>query len=60
MDQPETDLSPDIRRRKLLLCHCGKWAFRLGSNFPIFDPGPLATPPAPGGPIDWHVAPIPR
>src|SRR6266699_1526938 len=42
----------------LLLCHCGKWAFRVDSHFPLFDPGPTAARPSAGCPIDWHVVPM--
>ena len=41
----------------LLVCHCGKWAFRVDSHFPLFDPGPAAKRPSAGCPIDWHVVP---
>jgi hypothetical protein len=43
----------------LLLCHCGKWAFRVDSHFPLFDPGSGAERPPVGCPIDWHVVPMP-
>jgi hypothetical protein len=43
----------------LLLCHCGKWAFRVDSHFPLFDPGLGAERPPVGCPIDWHVVPTP-
>ncbi len=41
----------------LLFCHCGKWAFRVDSHFPLFDPGPAAKRLSVGCPIDWHVVP---
>jgi hypothetical protein len=41
----------------MLLCECGKWAFRVNSHFPLFDRGPAAKRPAVGCPIDWHVVP---
>jgi hypothetical protein len=41
----------------MLLCECGKWAFRVDSHFPLFDPGPAAKRPAVGCPIDWQVVP---
>ena len=41
----------------MLPCDCGKWAFRVDSHFPLFDPGPAAKRPAVGCPIDWHVVP---
>jgi hypothetical protein len=41
----------------LLFCHCGKWAFRVDSHFPLFDLGPAAKRPSVGCPIDWHVVP---
>jgi hypothetical protein len=44
----------------LLLCHCGKWAFRVDSHFPLFDPGLGAERPRVGCPIDWHVVPMPE
>jgi hypothetical protein len=43
----------------LLLCHCGKWAFRVDSHFPLFDRGSAAERPSVGCPIDWHVVPTP-
>jgi hypothetical protein len=43
----------------LLLCHCGKWAFRVDSHFPLFDRGLAAGRPSVGCPIDWHVVPVP-
>jgi len=43
----------------LLLCHCGKWAFRVDSHFPLFDPGLGAERATAGCPIDWHVVPMP-
>jgi hypothetical protein len=43
----------------LLLCHCGKWAFRVNSHFPLFDRGLGAERPSVGCPIDWHVVPTP-
>jgi hypothetical protein len=43
----------------LLLCHCGKWAFRVDSHFPLFDPGLGAERPRVGCPIDWDVVPMP-
>jgi hypothetical protein len=45
---------------RLLLCHCGKWAFRVDSHFPLFDRGPEAERPTIGCPIDWHVVPMPE
>jgi hypothetical protein len=41
----------------LVLCDCGKWAFRIDSHFPLFDPGPAGKRPSVGCPIDWHVVP---
>jgi hypothetical protein len=41
----------------LVLCHCGKWAFRIDSHFPLFDPGPAGKRTSVGCPIDWHVVP---
>jgi hypothetical protein len=41
----------------MLLCECGRWAFRVNSHFPLFDPGPAAKRPAVGCPIDWQVVP---
>ena len=43
----------------LLLCHCGKWAFRVDSHFPLFDRGLAVERPSVGCPIDWHVVPMP-